>query len=56
MSTKSTRESTPNAAIVADTTIAEEKWTGPRLFMLGVATLAVALTIIDLISGSTTPH
>ncbi len=43
-------------AKATDPTIAEARWTGPRLFVLGVVTLASALTIIDIISGSTTPH
>jgi hypothetical protein len=58
MATASAKKSSPEAATVAlaDPTIAEEKWTGPRRFMLGVVTLGIALTILDIIGGSATPH
>ncbi len=56
MATSDAKKSAPKGAMVTDPTIAEEEWTGPRLFMIGVVALAVALTILYIISGSTTPH
>ena len=55
MATSDAKKSAPKAAMVADPTISEEEWTGPRLFVIGVITLAIALTILYFISGSTTP-
>jgi hypothetical protein len=57
MATTTAKKSTEKAAIVNDPAPGEgNEWTGTRLFLLGVLAMAIALNILNFISGTTTPR